>query len=135
MLLRLGHNRARSVPLENASMIAPRSLILPVIVMLILGACARQDDGRPNANDFRIKGWSQTQVRAGFGEPKLTQSFRKKAGDPVWGEIENVWHRVPEGATVDIWVYEVQGGNIELYFIRPSSLVWEIGFSPEGAVY
>ena len=109
-------------------------IALTIMVLAMLGCSANVDDGRPNANDFRIKGWSRTQVRAGFGEPKLTQSFTK-TDDAVWGEIENVWHKVPKGATVDIWVYEVQGGNIELYFMRPSSLVWEIGFAPEGAVY
>ena len=110
--------------------------IMVLTLPLILQGCGNtEDDDRPNANDFRIKSWSQTQVRAGFGEPKLTQSFTK-TGNPVWGEIQNVWHKVPQGATVDIWVYEVQGGgNIELYFIRPSSLVWEVGFAPEGTVY
>ncbi len=52
----------------------------------MLGCSANVDDGRPNANDFRIKGWSRTQVRAGFGEPKLTQSFTK-TDDAVWGEM------------------------------------------------
>ena len=109
-------------------------IALSILTLALLGCGPKVDDGRPNANDFRIKGWSQTQVRAGFGEPKLTQSFTK-TDDAVWGEIENVWHKVPQGAIVDIWVYEVQGGNIELYFMRPSSLVWNVGFAPEGAVY
>lgn len=120
-------------------MTSQRSFIALAILVLTLpvtlqGCGNDADDGRLNANDFRIKGWSQTQVRAGFGQPKLTQSFTK-TGDEVWGEIEKIWHKVPKGATVDIWVYEVKGGNIELYFIRPSSLVWEVGFAPGGAVY
>lgn len=116
-------------------MTAQARLFVLAIVLVAVHGCAKINSDLPNANDFRIKGWSQTQVRASFGEPKLTQTYTKKDNPHIFGEIERVWSKVPEGATVDIWVYEVQGGNIELYFVRPSSLVWDIGFAPEGAVY
>ena len=39
------------------------------------------------------------------------------------------------GSSVEVWVYRVEGGSVELYFIDASERVQGTGFAPEGAVF
>lgn len=69
-----------------------------------------------------------------FGEPLRRQAFDKRGGD-VLGPIEAFWPAVPAGSTVEVWVYRVEGGAVELYFVDGSARVQGRGFAPEGAVF
>jgi hypothetical protein len=100
-----------------------------VLVWLAGPGCA----GPPKAEEFRV-GATRSEVLEAFGAPLQKQSFRK-THEAIWGPIEDFWPRVPDGSSVDVWTYRVEGGDLELYFVDGSERVQGLGFAPEGAVF
>ncbi len=109
---------------------------------VLLAACGAE---APRHSDFRL-GVTRDQVTATFGTPTRMQSLINQ-GQPIWGPIEDYWHQVPVGSSVEIWAYRsmmvvedavtthVQSGETELYFVDASNSVDGIGFKLDGAVY
>ena len=110
--------------------------------LVLLAACGAE---APRHSDFRL-GTTRDQLTATFGTPTRTQSLINQ-GQPIWGPIEDYWHQVPVGSSVEIWAYHstvimegadtthVQTGETELYFVDASNSVDGIGFKLDGAVY
>ena len=107
-----------------------RQLIaIVLIIVLMLVACKTE----PHTSDFRI-GMARQTIITSFGEPDQRQSL-VKSGSGIFGPIETFWSSVPEGATIEIWSYQVSDGMVELYFVNGSAEVQGTGFAPTGAVY
>ncbi len=51
------------------------------------------------------------------------------------GAIEELWYQLPDGTLIEVWIYTVQGGSVELYFLNKEDVVYSTEFSPEGVVY
>jgi hypothetical protein len=117
-----------------------RALFLALSLLVV--ACSIES---PAHSDFRI-GASREEIRSQYGAPIRTQTLSKQ-GQHIWGAIEGYWEEIPNGSTVEIWVYSswikfngadessVQTGNTELYFVDSSDTVTGIGFHIEGVVY
>jgi hypothetical protein len=71
---------------------------------------------------------------ASHGDPQRTQTLRK-TGEGIFGLIEDFWSSVPANSSVEICVYPVEGGTIELYFVDDSERVQGMGFAPSGAAF
>jgi hypothetical protein len=117
-----------------------RGFLLVTVIALV--ACGPH---LPRHSEFTV-GMSRSEILGKYGKPQRTQTV-SKTGDHIWGPIEDIWPRVPHGATVDIWSYDSrlisrgegveheQSGHTELYFVNESSQVSGIGFRIEGADY
>lgn len=105
----------------------------PVRMLLALALVCLGCEGPPAAAEFRV-GASRSEVLERHGPPVRTQTFRKQ-DDAIWGPIEDFWGRVPHGSSVEVWVYPVEGGTLELYFVDGAERVQGTGFAPEGAVF
>lgn len=110
--------------------LAGASLALASLALPMTGVDCQ---GRPAASEFRV-GASRAELLDAYGPPAHRQSVTKK-GEAIWGPIETFWQQVPEGSTVEIWAYPVEGGTLELYFVDGSERVQGTGFAPEGAVF
>ena len=106
-----------------------RLITMMLIATLMLLACKPE----PRPSDFRI-GMARQTIITSFGEPDQRQSL-VKSGSGIFGPIETFWSSVPEGATIEIWSYQVSDGMVELYFVNGSAEVQGTGFAPTGAVY
>lgn len=111
------------------SQVISRLIVVAVVFGLALTACS--DAAAPG--DFRV-GATRAEVLASHGDPERRQTLRK-VDESVLGPIEDFWPSVPDGNTVEIWAYPVEGGTIELYFVDDSEHVKGKGFAPSGAVF
>lgn len=115
---------------------------LILLTILLSASCS---DLVPDHGQFAA-GMTRDEVLKKFGKP-LSTHYMTKSGKGVMGAIEDYWHKIPDGAKVEIWIYHTvnmmespegnhrQDGQTELYFINDSDRVNEIGFSIEGAIY
>ena len=87
----------------------------------------------PEPSSFHA-GMTKQNLIAQFGEPIRRQTLVKHV-EPIWGPIEDFWSKIEVGTEVELWVYRVKGGSIELYFLNGSDVMQAGAFSPEGAVY
>lgn len=108
---------------------AAQTVMVVAAAAVLALACTRP----PAAGDFRV-GASRDELVAAFGEPLRMQRFDRRGGG-VLGPIEDFWPSVPAGSTVEVWVYRVEGGTVELYFVDGSARVQGRGFAPEGTVF
>jgi hypothetical protein len=79
-------------------------------------------------------GESRSELTARLGEP-AERSELVKRDEGIFGPIEAFWGEVPLGATVEIWVYPVPEGALEVYFVDRSNTVRGSAFAPAGVVY
>lgn len=101
-----------------------------MVLMLVLPAACTKP---PAAGDFDV-GATRQEILESFGEPERKDEYRKTSAE-ILGPIEDFWSRVPLYSSVEVWVYGVDGGTIELYFIDDSERVLGTGFVPRGAVF
>jgi hypothetical protein len=114
---------------EVLGQVISKLTVIAVVFGVALTACS--DAAAPS--DFRV-GATRTEVLSSHGDPERRQTLRK-VDKSVLGPIEDFWPRVPDGSTVEIWAYPVEGGTIELYFVDDSEHVKGKGFAPSGAVF
>lgn len=98
--------------------------------ILVLSGCQAPP---PDPADIRA-GDARDAVLDQYGEPALRKTLTKRE-QHVWGPIEDFWADVPMDATVEIWTYPAEGGDVELYFLNDSPTVDGTAFAPEGVVY
>jgi hypothetical protein len=104
-------------------------------VAVLLVACSKSETGElRDASDFDVTDWTDEQVKTEFGEPERIQKM-EKTSEAIWGPAEGFWELVPMNATMVIWSYRVKGGEVELYFVEPDTVVQGVAFAPEGVVY
>lgn len=111
-------------------------LSLLLLIMFAVG-CSKANQELPAHNDFNID-MTQEEIQQQFGDPIHKAVFHKN-GNHIWGELENIWHSLPNGSTIDVWIYPSTSnsgnGKTELYFLDGATTAFSIGFSPEGVVY
>ena len=105
--------------------------IFPVLVIFftLLAGC----QSPPDTAEFSA-GMRKDTLVTQFGEPLQRQEL-VKTKTHIWGAIEELWYQLPDGTLIEVWIYKVQGGTVELYFLNKEDVVYSTEFSPEGVVY
>jgi len=67
-------------------------------------------------------GLSKNQIVALHGQASEISNEIKSSGN-IWGPEESFWHKIPQGAKLEIWHYKDNQATLNLYFINDSEIL------------
>jgi hypothetical protein len=79
-------------------------------------------------------GQSKEEIQLELGSPDEINTYLK-ASEHIWGPDESFWSEIPMGTTIEVWRYQGESGQLNLYFLRDRSSLSYKAFAPTGVVY
>ena len=93
-----------------------------IISILLTGMILTVGCKGSNLHEKSLSGLHQTEIEEMLGKPDTTKEI-VKSREPIWGPIENIWHKLETGEKAVIWTYQTRKGRKELYFLNDSTEV------------
>ena len=89
---------------------------------------------KENVFPLVMPGQTKEDVKRILGKPYEVLIITKTKG-PIWGPEEEFWDKIPNGSVMEMWRYENETGNLNLYFKGDKKVLAYKAFAPEGVVY
>ena len=107
-----------------------RQVLIAISSLFLLCSCAEGQD----ISQLVKTGQSKEQIRNAIGNPgEVTVVI--KSQEYIWGPEESFWSKIPIGAKFEVWRYQSEAGQLNLYFLNNSDNLSYKAFAPTGVVY
>jgi hypothetical protein len=103
-------------------------ITLPVLLLLFSSAQAQDLSERVKA------GQSKEEIRKEIGDPARV-IIETKSSEYIWGPEEAFWSEIPMGTELEVWRYENNAGQLNLYFLEKRNRLSYKAFAPAGVMY
>jgi len=111
------------------------AIILSLVTIIIAG-CKENvnlDDDQERLPKIQVMD-SKIGIREKYGEPQSIENIVKDS-EQIFGPEENFWHKIPLGATLEVWGYINGKAAILVYFENGSEFVNYISLHHQDMVY
>lgn len=106
-------------------------LLIGLILATFLVACS---ENRQAIDQLVEIGQEKQEIIKVIGEPAEKEIITKQ-NESIWGSEEEFWSEIPMGTSLEVWSYEDEQGQLNLYFVEGSNRLGYKAFAPKGVVY